>query len=104
MNQSQVNKVRATPNSPYLSQIWTFAIQREIETNLAIGRQLMGVVRELQASLNRRQALINYGNQLKDNKMTNVLFFIEMQDKEMAVMRDLLLKINEALKRPVEKT
>ncbi|GJW06433.1 hypothetical protein Tco_1568856 [Tanacetum coccineum] len=84
--------------------MWTIAIQREIQTNLTIARQLMGVVRELQASLNRRQALLNDANQLKDNKIATVLFFIEMQDKEMAVMRDLLIKIDEALMRSVEKT
>ncbi|GJS36115.1 hypothetical protein Tco_0534497 [Tanacetum coccineum] len=64
----------------------------------------MVVVRELQASINTRQALIDDAKiNLKDNKIATVLFFIEMQDKEMACVRDLLVKIDEVLRRPVEK-
>ncbi|GKC60068.1 hypothetical protein Tco_1087666 [Tanacetum coccineum] len=84
--------------------MWNVAIHREIQTDLAIARQLMVAVRELQASINTRQALIDDAKtNLKDNKIAIVLFFIEIQDKEMAYVRDLLVKIDEVLRRPVEK-
>ncbi|GKC22823.1 hypothetical protein Tco_1024973 [Tanacetum coccineum] len=84
--------------------MWNVAIHREIQTDLAIARKLMVAVRELQASINMRQALIDDAKtNLKDNKIATVLFFIEMQDKEMACVRDLLVKIDEVLRRPVQK-
>ncbi|GJS24318.1 hypothetical protein Tco_0452950 [Tanacetum coccineum] len=104
MNQSPLDELRATSNSTDLWDMWNVAIHREIQTDLAIARQLMVVVRELQASINTRQALIDDAKtNLKDNKIATVLFFIEMQDKEMACVRDLLVKIDEVLRRPVEK-
>nr|GEX26347.1 hypothetical protein [Tanacetum cinerariifolium] len=84
--------------------MWNVVIHKEIQTDLGIAMQLMVSVRELQASINTRHALIDDAKtNLKDNKIATVLFFIEMQDKEMACVRDLLLKIEEALRRPVEK-
>ncbi|GKC42996.1 hypothetical protein Tco_1060718 [Tanacetum coccineum] len=104
MNQSPLDELRATSNSTDLWDMWNVVIQREIQTDLAIAKQLMVAVRELQASINTRQTLINDAKtNLKDNKIAIVLFFIEMLDKEMACVRDLLVKIDEVLKRPVEK-
>ncbi|GJX91219.1 hypothetical protein Tco_0344545 [Tanacetum coccineum] len=104
MNQSPLDELRATSNSTYLWDMWNVTIQREIQNDLAIARQLMVVVRELQANINTRQALIDDAKtNLKDNKIVTVLLFIEMQDKEIACVRDLLVKIDEVLRRPVEK-
>ncbi|GJZ53363.1 hypothetical protein Tco_0608248 [Tanacetum coccineum] len=84
--------------------MWNVAIYREIQTYLAIARQLMVAVRELQVSINTRQALIDdVKTNLEDNKIATVLFFMEMQDKETACVKDLLVKIDMVLKRPVEK-
>ncbi|GKA13195.1 hypothetical protein Tco_0692841 [Tanacetum coccineum] len=76
MNQSPINELRATSNSTDLWDMRNVAIHKEIQTDLAIARQLMVAVREIQA---------------------------KMQDKEMACVGDLLVKINEVLRRPVEK-
>nr|GEV73219.1 hypothetical protein [Tanacetum cinerariifolium] len=55
-------------------------------------------VRELQASINTRHALIDDAKtNLKDNKIATILLFIEMQDKEMPCVRDLLVKIDEVV-------
>nr|GEW26009.1 hypothetical protein [Tanacetum cinerariifolium] len=71
-----------------------------MQTDLAIARQLVAAVRELQANINTRQALIDdTKTNLKDNKIATILFFIEMQDKELACVRDLLVKIDEVLRR-----
>ncbi|GJT40760.1 hypothetical protein Tco_0940625 [Tanacetum coccineum] len=73
--------------------MWNVAIHRDIQTDLSIGRQLMVVVRELQASINTRQTLIDDAKaNLKDNKIATVLFFLELQDKDIAFVRDLLVK------------
>ncbi|GJW70398.1 hypothetical protein Tco_0127315 [Tanacetum coccineum] len=104
MIQSPLNELCATSNSTNLWDIWNVAIHKEIQTNLAIARQLMVAVCELQASINTRQALIDDAKtNLKDNKIATVLFFREMQGKEMACVRDLLVKIEEVLRWPVEK-
>ncbi|GJW14568.1 hypothetical protein Tco_0018701 [Tanacetum coccineum] len=104
MNQSPLDELHATSNSTDLWDMWNVAIYREIQTDLAIARQLMVAVRELQENINTRQALIDDAKtNLKDNKIVTVLFFIEMQDKEMVCVSDLLVKIDEVLRRPVEK-
>ncbi|GKD48174.1 hypothetical protein Tco_1277150 [Tanacetum coccineum] len=80
------------------------AINRDIQTDLSKGRQLMVAVRELQASINMRQTLIHDAKaNLNDNKIATVLFFLELQDKDIAFVRDLLVKIDVVLKRPGEK-
>ncbi|GJZ26891.1 hypothetical protein Tco_0571144 [Tanacetum coccineum] len=80
--------------------MWNVAIHKDIQTDLSIGRQLMVVVRELQASINTRQTLIDDAKEnLKDNKIVTVLYFLELQDKDIAFVRDLLVKIDDVLKR-----
>ncbi|GJX11927.1 hypothetical protein Tco_0201786 [Tanacetum coccineum] len=84
--------------------MWIVAMQREIDTDFAIGRQLMGVVRALQASLNTRQAIIDEAKDMKNNTMVkSVAFFRELQDQELALQRDLMLKIDETDMWPIEK-
>nr|GEU85588.1 hypothetical protein [Tanacetum cinerariifolium] len=62
------------------------------------GRQLMVAVQELQANINTRQTLIDDAKaNLKDNKILTVLFFLELQDKDIAFVRDLLVKIDDVL-------
>ncbi|GKG08699.1 hypothetical protein Tco_0334531, partial [Tanacetum coccineum] len=76
MNQSPLAELRETSNSADLSKMWTVAMQIETDTDFAIGRQLIGVVRALQASLNKRQAIIDEVKDMKNNTMVkSVAFF-----------------------------
>nr|GEY08425.1 hypothetical protein [Tanacetum cinerariifolium] len=69
---------------------------REIETDFEIRRQLMGVVRTIEASLNRRQAILDKAKEKKNNKiLKSVAFFRETQDQELALKRELMIQINE---------
>ncbi|GJX35053.1 hypothetical protein Tco_0246610 [Tanacetum coccineum] len=104
MNQSPLNELRAASNSRDLWDMLNVEIHRDIHIDLSIGRKLMVAVRELQASINTRQTLIDDAKEdLKDNKIATVLFFLELQDKDIAFVRDLLVKIDDVLKRPGEK-
>ncbi|GJY99510.1 hypothetical protein Tco_0516940 [Tanacetum coccineum] len=86
MNQSPLAELRATSNSTDLSKIWNVEMQREIENDFAIGRQLIRVVRSLQGSLNRMQAIIDEAKEMKNNTMVkSVTFFRELQDQELAL-------------------
>ncbi|GJT20018.1 hypothetical protein Tco_0878724 [Tanacetum coccineum] len=103
-HQSPVDELRAASNSRDLWDMLNVAINRDIQTDLSKGRQLMVAVRELQASINMRQTLIHDAKEnLNDNKIATVLFFLELQDKDIAFVRDLLVKIDVVLKRPGEK-
>ncbi|GKC74750.1 hypothetical protein Tco_1120633 [Tanacetum coccineum] len=83
MKQSPVAELHATSNSIDLPKMWTVAKQREIETDFAIARQMMEVVR---ASLNRRHAIIDEANEMKKNMMVkSFAFFRELQDQELAL-------------------
>nr|GEV28079.1 hypothetical protein [Tanacetum cinerariifolium] len=104
MNQSPLDELRATSNSKDLWDMLNVAIHRDIQNDLSLGRQLMVVVRELQANINMRHTLIDdLKANLKDNKIATILFFLELQDKDIAFVRDLLIKIDDVLKRSGEK-
>ncbi|GJS08556.1 hypothetical protein Tco_1376897 [Tanacetum coccineum] len=104
MNQPPLDELHAASNSRDLLDMWNVAIHRDIQTDLSIWRQLMVAVQELQASINTRQTLIDDAKEnLKDNKIATVLFFLELQEKDIAFVRDLLVKIDDVLKRPGEK-
>nr|GEY23277.1 hypothetical protein [Tanacetum cinerariifolium] len=104
MNQSPLDELRAASNSRDLWDMLNVAIHRVIQTDLSIGRRLMVAVRELQASINTRQTLIDDAKaNLKDNKIATLLFFFELQDKDIEFVRDLLVKIDDVLKRPGKK-
>ncbi|GKC74588.1 hypothetical protein Tco_1120471 [Tanacetum coccineum] len=104
MKQSPLVELRATSNSTDLPMMWTVAMQREIETDFVIARKMMGVVLVIQTSLNRRRAIIDEAKEMKNNTMVkSVVFFKELQDQELAVQRDLMLKIEETHMRPIKK-
>nr|GFA16699.1 hypothetical protein [Tanacetum cinerariifolium] len=104
MNQSPLDELRATSNSRDLWDMLNVAIHIDIQTDLLIGKQLRLTVRELQASVNTRQTLIdNAKENLKDNKIATILFFLELQYKDIAFVRDILVKTGDVLKRPGEK-
>ncbi|GJS42303.1 hypothetical protein Tco_0567346 [Tanacetum coccineum] len=72
-------------------------MEREVNTDMEIAMNLLAVARDLEESLNRRQAIINEAKVNKNKKMVkSVAFFREQQDQELALMRDLMLKISEA--------
>nr|GEV29437.1 putative reverse transcriptase domain-containing protein [Tanacetum cinerariifolium] len=78
--------------------MWNVAIHRDIQTDLSIERQLMAAVRELQASINTGQTLIDDAKaNLKNNKIASVLFFLELKDKDIVFVRDLLVKIGDII-------
>ncbi|GKA05262.1 hypothetical protein Tco_0684382 [Tanacetum coccineum] len=92
MNQSPLDELRAASNSRDFWDMLNVAIHRDIQTDLSIERHMMVVVRELQTSINTRQSVIDDAKaNLKDNKIPTVLFFLELQDKDIAFVRDLLL-------------
>ncbi|GKC59990.1 hypothetical protein Tco_1087588 [Tanacetum coccineum] len=71
---------------------------------MEIARNLLAVARDLEESLNMRQAIINEAKVNKNKKMVkSVAFFREQQDQELALMRDLMLKISEEQLRNFEK-
>ncbi|GKB18826.1 hypothetical protein Tco_0852749 [Tanacetum coccineum] len=73
MNQSPLDELRATSNSRYLWDMLNVTTINDAKANL------------------------------KDNKIATVLFFLELQDKDIAFVRDLLVEIDDVLKRPGEK-
>ncbi|GKA94602.1 hypothetical protein Tco_0816640 [Tanacetum coccineum] len=61
MSQSVLGELLETSNSTDLSKMWAVMMEREINTNLETTRKLLAVLIDLEASLNRRNVIINEG-------------------------------------------
>ncbi|GKD34227.1 RNA-directed DNA polymerase, eukaryota, reverse transcriptase zinc-binding domain protein [Tanacetum coccineum] len=71
-----------------LSKMWTVMMEKEVNIDMEIARNLLAVARDLAEGLNRRQAIIN---EAKVNKNTTMVksdtFFRAQQDQDLALKK-----------------
>ncbi|GKE94401.1 hypothetical protein Tco_1579256, partial [Tanacetum coccineum] len=68
--------------------MWTVMMEKEVNTDMEIARNLLAVARDLVESLNRRQAIINEAKVNKNTTMVkSVAFFREQQDQDLALKK-----------------
>ncbi|GJZ62953.1 hypothetical protein Tco_0619374 [Tanacetum coccineum] len=95
MNQSPLGELREASNSTNLSMMWTVMMDREVDRDYSIAKRLLEVVREVHASLNTRQEIINEVKHHKDPRIVkSVALFREQQAMDLNLMNDLMLKIS----------
>ncbi|GJS04496.1 hypothetical protein Tco_0321004 [Tanacetum coccineum] len=81
MNQSLLAELCQTSNSTDLSIMWTVIMEREVNRDFDIARNLLAVSIELQESLNTKKDIINEAKINKNTKMMkSAAFFREQQD------------------------